>query len=171
MESLKIVALCVVAGVVYGILHDEVTVRVCLKYFTVYHPDVFHTQSPTVLALGWGIVATWWVGLGLGLGLALAARAGSAPKLSAVELSPKILKLLVIVGLYAVSAGILGYYFVDAGLERNGIMPPWPNARNFYTDLWAHSASYVAGIGGGIILCFRVWRSRRPEPSLAITNV
>jgi hypothetical protein len=52
MESLKIIATCLLAGVLYGVLHDQVTARVCLEYFTVFHPDVFHTQSRTLLALG-----------------------------------------------------------------------------------------------------------------------
>jgi hypothetical protein len=41
-----------------------------------FHPPVFATQSPTLLAFRWGVIATWWVGLFPGLFLALAARAG-----------------------------------------------------------------------------------------------
>ena len=40
-------------------------------------PPVFGTESPTLLGIGWGILATWWVGLLLGVPLAFAARAGS----------------------------------------------------------------------------------------------
>jgi hypothetical protein len=64
------------------ILHDQITARVCVEYFTVFHPPVFNTQSPTLLACGWGVIATWWVGLFLGLFLAVAARIGPRPKLS-----------------------------------------------------------------------------------------
>ena len=79
MEAIKIIALCILAGAVYGILHDQVTVRVCLEYFTVFHPNIFHTQSPTLLALGWGVLATWWVSIFLGIMLVIAARAGYEP--------------------------------------------------------------------------------------------
>ena len=72
MEPLKILLLCVDAAVVYGILHDSVTARVCVEYFTVGHPPVFDTDSPTLLAFGWGFIATWWVGFILGI-LAIAA--------------------------------------------------------------------------------------------------
>lgn len=63
----------------YGVLHDLVTAHVCVEYFTVGHPQLFEfeTDSPTLLALGWGVVATWWVGAGLGVPLALVARVGS----------------------------------------------------------------------------------------------
>ncbi|MBN1395803.1 MAG: hypothetical protein JW959_12345, partial [Pirellulales bacterium] len=72
MEPLKILLLCVDAAIVYGVLHDQVTARVCVEYFTVGHPPVFATDSPTLLAFGRGFIATWWVGLILGV-LAIAA--------------------------------------------------------------------------------------------------
>ena len=67
MESLKIVLLCILSAILYGILQDQVTARVCVEYFTIGHPPVFNTESPTLLALGWGVIATWWVGLLLGI--------------------------------------------------------------------------------------------------------
>lgn len=39
IESLKIVLLCIVAAIVYGILHDQVTARVCAEYFAIGHPS------------------------------------------------------------------------------------------------------------------------------------
>lgn len=80
MESLKIVVLCVLAAAAYGVIHELVTARICIEYFTILHPAIFPTTSPTLLALGWGILATWWVGAILGVLLALAARAGSRPR-------------------------------------------------------------------------------------------
>jgi hypothetical protein len=59
VESLKIIVLCIVAAMVYGILHDQVTARVCVEYFTIGHPPIFHTDDPTLLAFGWGVIATW----------------------------------------------------------------------------------------------------------------
>lgn len=79
MESLKIILLCILSAVLYGILHDQVTARVCVEYFTVAHPPIFHTTSPTLLAIGWGILATWWVGLILGVPAAVVSRSISLP--------------------------------------------------------------------------------------------
>lgn len=62
MEFLKIVALCISASVLYGIVHDQITARICVEYFTVFHPPVFATTSPTLLGFGWGVIATWWAG-------------------------------------------------------------------------------------------------------------
>lgn len=59
------VALSVLAAVVYGILHDQITARICVEYFTIGHARLIDSDSPTVLGLFWGVVATWWVGLPL----------------------------------------------------------------------------------------------------------
>jgi len=85
MEALKIAALCIVAAICYGIIHDQITARICVEYFTIFHPPIFHTQSPTLLGIGWGIVATWWVGAFFSVPLILAARAGARPTLQALE--------------------------------------------------------------------------------------
>ena len=50
-QGLAIVGLCIAAAVAYGLVHDQVTVRLSLEYFTVLHPHVVDTDSPTVLAL------------------------------------------------------------------------------------------------------------------------
>lgn len=164
MQFLRIIALSVAAAIVYGVVHDQITVRVCLEYFTVGHPQIFHTTSPTLLALGWGIVATWWMGLILGLGLAIAARAGSRPKLDATSLLRPIAILLACMGAVALLAGLLA-----AWLATQGKLALWaplafevpPAAhRGFLADLAAHSASYLVAGVGGLILIFRVWQRR-----------
>ncbi len=71
MPFLAIVAMGIGSAVVNGVVHDQVTVRVCLEYFTIGHPRVFSTESPTWLALGWGIIASGWVGFLLGVFVAL----------------------------------------------------------------------------------------------------
>lgn len=164
MESLKIVLISIAAAALYGIIHDQFTVRICVEYFTVFHPPVFATQSPTLLALGWGIIATWWVGAFLGILLAVAARAGSRPKLSAVTLISPIGKLLLVMGGSALVSGLAGYI-----LARNGaISPPeWvsfslrPSVHaRFMADWWAHNASYAIGFLGGIVLCVGQYKRR-----------
>src|SRR5208283_2655480 len=105
MESLKILLLCVGMAVVYGIVQDQITARVCVEYFTIGHPPIFHTDDPTVLAFGWGVIATWWVGILLGLPLALIARRGSRPPLAARDLWKPVAILMGCVGMTALVAG------------------------------------------------------------------
>ncbi len=165
MESLKIVALCIAAAIVYGILHDQVTARVCVEYFTIGHPPVFNTTSPTLLALGWGVIATWWVGLMLAIPAVIAARVGSWPKLPASRLLRPIFYLLVVMAVASLAAGISGYFAAKAGAVW--LLPPFaarvpPDKQvAFIADLWAHLAAYGFGFFGGIFVCMWVLLRRR----------
>jgi hypothetical protein len=165
IEHAKIILLCIVAAVVYGILHDQVTARICLEYFTGFHPPVFPTQSPTLLAFGWGVIATWWVGLFLGLLLTVAARAGSRPKFTAAMLVRPVGRLLIVMACSAFIAGVSGFFLATHGLARE---PEWmapaltsSTYPRFMADWFAHNASYASGILGGIILCVLQYRKRR----------
>jgi hypothetical protein len=150
--------------VLFGIAHDQVTARVCVEYFTIGHPPIFGTEDPTLLGLGWGIVATWWVGLLLGVPLAIAARAGSRPKRTTGSLLKPLACLLGIAALCAIAAGLIGWLLArTGGVYLVGPLadevPPEKHAA-FLADLWAHSASYLVGGVGGVVLMVRVWRSR-----------
>jgi hypothetical protein len=160
MPSLKIILLCIVSAVVYGILHDQVTARVCVEYFTVGHAPIFNTTSPTLLAFGWGTVATWWVGLILGILAALASRVKSWPKVDAANLVRPIACLLIVMAVASLLAGITGYQLAKAsGLvlpEPFGPRIPKDHHYFFFADSLAHLAAYGVGFFGGLILCVRV---------------
>jgi hypothetical protein len=164
VHALRIIGLCVLAAVVYGIAHDQVTVRVCIEYFTIGHPPVFDTESPTLLALGWGILATWWVGLLLGALLAFAAIRGRRPRRTARSLVRPITMLLGCMAAVAVVAGVIGFVVANAGwvvlLEPLASAVPRDRHVVFLANLWAHSASYLVAFLGGVVLINRVWRSR-----------
>jgi hypothetical protein len=165
MESLKIVFASIAAAILYGIVHDQFTARICVEYFTVFHPPVFATRSPTLLGIGWGIIATWWVGALLGLVLALVARAGSLPKLAAAALIRPIGKLLLVMAAGAVISGVTGYLLAKRGLITPpelviNSLPPSAGPR-FLADWWAHGASYAIGFFGGILLCATQFQRRK----------
>ena len=165
MEAAKIVLAGLVGAIVYGILHDQVTARVCVEYFTVAHPDLFATTDPTRLAFGWGIVATWWAGLAVGVAVALAARVGSLPKLAVRELWRPIMVLLLGMGVAAAVCGFLGYLWAESG--KVAFPAVWLSEvashrhTRFIAVATAHDASYTAGFGGGWTLCIWVWMHRR----------
>jgi len=168
MEALKIAVVCVIAAVLYGIVHDQFTARICVEYFTIFHPPLFHTQSPTLLGIGWGIVATWWVGAFFAVPIILAARTGRRPPLPASEVLPSIAFLLVFMAGIAALSGITGYV-----LARNGVLDTdWlpfsfsPTTRyRFMADWSAHTASYAAAFVGGVVLCIVTYR-RRQRPTV-----
>ena len=67
----------------------------------------------------------------------------------------------------ALAAAVTGWL-----LARNGavipvgslaeVVPPEKHVA-FLADLWAHNASYLVGIVGGIVLVSRIWKSRDGE--------
>jgi hypothetical protein len=164
MQYLSIIFLSVAMCVVYGIVHDQATARICVEYFTVAHPPVFRTENPTLLAFGWGTIATWWVGVMLGIPLAFSARVGSRPKRSAVSLIRPMLVLFACVGVLAFASGLAGYFAASRGLVT--VLPPYefsiPPEKHvaFLVDLHAHNASYLGGFIGGLFLIAWVWWTR-----------
>jgi hypothetical protein len=165
MQPALIVLLCVFAAIVYGILHDQVTARICIEYFTVAHPPVFPTDDPTLLGLGWGVIATWWVGLILGLGLAVAARAGRRKPRPVRSLVKPIAQLLFVMAGCATVAGVVGYI---AGREKWIVLYgeyAWEIAASkhaaFFACAFAHNASYFFGFLGGVVVMLRVWLGRQ----------
>jgi hypothetical protein len=174
VQALRIVLMCVGAAVCYGVAHDQVTARVCVEFFTVGHPPVFGTDDPTLLGIGWGIVATWWVGLLLGVALAVVARAGGRPKRAAGTLVRPVAWLLAGMAASALAAGAVGWRLASRGVVflTGPIARELPADRHvpFIADLWAHSASYIVGFIGGIVALVLVWRSRGRHTTTAGTD-
>ncbi len=161
----KIFLVCILSAMAYGIVHDQVTARVCVEYFTIGHPKIIASDSPTWLGVAWGITATWWVGFILAWPLAIAARWGKRPPLGARDLRRPVVYLLVAMALLATFAG-----FVGRGMAENGhvvltepLASQVPADRHvaFIATAFAHSTSYLAGFFGGIGVIFNVWWKRR----------
>lgn len=170
MQSFLIVLLCIGAAVLYGIVHDQITARICVEYFTVGHPPIYIAgarpiHDPTTLGIVWGVIATWWVGVIIGIPLAIAARGGELPKRSAGSLVRPLAKLLAIMGALAALAGVIGWLLARSGALTLDAwfasqIPPEHHV-GFIVDIWAHLASYLSGFVGGILLIRPVRRSRK----------
>jgi len=164
MQYVLIILLSILACVTYGVLHDQVTARICVEYFTIGHPPLVDTNSPTLIGLAWGVIATWWVGVILGVPLSIASRVGSMPKRNAASLVKPIVVLMLFCAVCAVIAGTIGHALATA--EKVWLLEPLasrvPQDRHvaFLTDLWAHNASYISGFLGGIILIVVVLAKR-----------
>ncbi len=167
MASLRIILLAIVSAISYGLIHDQITARLCVEYFSVFHPKVIDSTSPTLLALVWGVIATWWVGLLIGIPLSICARAGRRPKLTARDLVPAIAVMFAICGILAFAAGAFAYWLIATGRAAPLQVFPWMEGRIppdhqiwFLVDLASHNAAYFAGAAGGIGLCIHAWLRR-----------
>jgi hypothetical protein len=166
--ALKIVLLCVGGAIAYGLVHDQITARVCQEYFTLGHnTPAFVPRNPTALGLFWGVAATWWVGLAIGVPLAAAMRLGKLPPLEAKWLAPRLVRLLLAM-LGIALAGLALTLFADladrvpAGWKAMvpGGVPAEKSGR-FVADGVAHNLSYAAGFLGGVQLWIAALLTRR----------
>ncbi len=164
MEFLKIVGLAVAASVLYGVLQDQVMVRVCLEYVTVGHTPVFATDNPALLALGQGVRATWWWGLMFGVPLALCARWGARPKLTAGRLVLPVGFQLAAVAVSSLAAGAAGYVAASSGaivlIEDLAARVPREQHVLYLASRWADVAAGVSGAITGILVCWQAWVRR-----------
>ena len=164
VKKAQIILLSILAACAYGVIHDQITVRLCLEYFTVAHPPIFHTTSPTLLALCWGVASTVGIGALLGVVLALISQSGDSEAWAVSRLRRSILVLLVVMAASSFSAGIVGYYLSQRGFVSMpaGFAAAIPTDRHdrFMAVWFAHGASYLVGLAGAGLLCFRIWQAR-----------
>jgi hypothetical protein len=164
VKKLEIILLSVLAACTYGVIHDQITARLCIEYFTVAHPPLFHTGSTTLLALCWGVAATAGIGAALGVVLALVSQSDGPTPYPISQLGWSLLVLLAIMAASAILAGVTGYQlshggFISIPSGLSGILRAQQHDR-FMAVWFAHGASYLVGLAGGALLCFNVWRAR-----------
>lgn len=168
LRTAKIILLSTLAAMVYGVVHDQVTARLCVEYFTIGHPPLFHTTSPTLLGICWGIAATVGIGALLGVVLALVSQSDSLPPVPIRRVFESILGLLVVMAIFASLAGVVGFE-----LSRRSIicLPAafadlvQPSQHNRFMAVWfIHGASYLVGLAGASFIIVRIWWARgRPR--------
>jgi len=61
-KALRVVVETTLCSCALGIAMDLVTANVAVDYFAIHHPHVVDSRSPWVLALVWGVLASWWFG-------------------------------------------------------------------------------------------------------------
>ncbi|HKF53003.1 MAG TPA: hypothetical protein VKB26_11875, partial [Candidatus Acidoferrales bacterium] len=128
-----------------------------------------NTGSLTLIALGWGVVATWWGGLAAGILFALAARAGSPEKFTWRRFVRPAVVLLLVMGVCATVAGFIGHYLSSTGqipsVQAWGLMLPVEKQPAFMADLFAHSISYLVGGMGSVTIALVVaWQRFSMHP-------
>jgi hypothetical protein len=78
-SDLKLILGCVALACALGWAVDLVTAHVAPSYFSEHHPKVIDSDEPLLLALAWGFMATWWLGLITGILLAWLSRRRTEP--------------------------------------------------------------------------------------------
>ena len=143
-----------------GVAMDMVTAHVAVEYFTVHHPKVVESTSPVVMALVWGVGASWWFGALAGGVLAYVNSRRPSPLMPAA-IRPMMGKACV--ALWVILMLILaGTYGLISAL-------PIPRRATFDFDrrimsvALTHLTEYALGFIALVVVAVRVRRC--PEPS------
>jgi hypothetical protein len=152
----QIAGLCTAAAVGYGVLHDQVTVRLSPAYFLVGHRPLCG-GTPATVALCWGVAGTWWVGAVLGVILALVARPAAGRQVRVKDVMVGVTAVLAAAALASGAAGLITWTLAPALPGALGAEIPRPEQRAFAAAWAAHAGSYGAALVGGFVLVRRIW--------------
>jgi hypothetical protein len=160
----RFAALGVIAAVGFGMLQDQVSVRLCPEYFTLFHKPIRALTDPTLLGITWGFLGSWWAGVFLGYGAGLIATMGKLPALAPRELiRPLLFLLLAIAAIVAVAGLSVWRHAAMFGVSLEPGLRTMLSPRHHQELLIVacyHFVGYAAAFGGGFVLWAWIWRER-----------
>ncbi|HET9129653.1 MAG TPA: hypothetical protein VFO86_01830 [Terriglobia bacterium] len=141
-----------------GIAVDVVTANVAVEYFTVHHPHVMDSHSPWLMAVVWGIGASWWFGLIAGVLLRWMNMRRPHP------LSDKRILRMIVPSLVAIWLGmmaiVVGVYGIAGWIPENQRKLTFESDRRLMAVALSHSTEYVLGGIVTIVLMIQITRAK-----------
>jgi hypothetical protein len=157
-EALAFVLHVVLLSCALGIAVDLVTANVAVEYFTVYHPHVVDSQSPWVMAIVWGVGASWWFGLIVAalLWWMNSRRVDPLPRRRVVRMVVRAMVLL-----WLVMMGIVvGVYAIGGLVPAEDRGPSFESDRRLMAVAMSHATEYFLGGILTVVLMVRIARLR-----------
>ncbi len=167
----RILRLFILAQIAYGIAQDQINARLSPEYFLVVHsPKLEGVTDPTLLALLWGFLGSWWGGLLIGLGVVLSGTLGPAPPITERRLHRPLACVLLFQAFVTALCGFAAWQIHGIlGLSMpDGLASLVPEARRgaLVAVAASHIGTYLSAVAGAVVLC--VWVAlNRPAPQVA----
>ena len=139
-----------------GLAVDVVTANVAVEYFTVHHPHVVDIHSPWIMAVVWGIGASWWFGLIAGV-LLWWMNARRPRPLSERRVLRMIVPALVAIW-FVMMAIVAGVYGIAGWIPENQRRVTFESDRRLMAVAFSHYTEYALGGIVTIVLMVRIAR-------------
>lgn len=141
-RSFEILIASIVVVTLFGIVHNQITIRLSPYFFTDILPQhpLANGDNLTLLALAWGITSTWWVGLIGGLVLTFFARIGNEPRITLSDLVHPALIAIITAILIEI---MLGVFLAENPYIYWDLLPTKLEGLPLVSGL--HNMSYLAG--------------------------
>lgn len=147
-----------------GIALDLVTANTAVEYFSVHHPRIVATENPWILALVWGVAASWWFGLIAGTIVASINHRRREP------LPPRRILIWTAIAcmiLWLVMIAILVAIMVlSSRIPVAQRRPTFESDRRLVAVAMAHQFEYLLGGVALVIIAIATWRARSAPPAL-----
>jgi hypothetical protein len=152
-EALVFIFQVVSLSCLLGLAVDVVTANVAVEYFTVHHPHVVDSHSPWVMALVWGIGASWWFGL-IASVLLWWMNVRRPQPLTGKRILRMIVPCLVVIWLLMMGI-VAGVYSIAGQIPEKQRRVTFESDRRLMAVALSHSTEYALGGIVTIVLWFR----------------
>jgi hypothetical protein len=146
-----------------GICLDLVTANVAVEYFSVHHPKIIASENPWILALFWGVAASWWFGAIAGTVVALVNQRRPQP------LPPsRIMKWTgyACIALWiAMIAILIAVMLISSRIPLEMRRETYQSDRRLVAVAMAHQFEYILGAIAMLIIAVMTWRAKSAENS------
>jgi hypothetical protein len=165
VDAFRIVLGMTVIACLLGVIVDLVTAHVAVQYL-VHHPKIVESHSPVVLALAWGVGASWWFGSIAGGLLALVnARAGNPLQSREILTRGAWAAAWIWVAMIAV---LVCVYAVGGLIPASQRRPTFESDRRLVAVAMAHQGEYLFGAIATVVIAMQIVRqSRKPRDRAA----
>lgn len=155
-SALQLIGECILYACLLGIAMDMATAHLAPGYFIMKQPKLTESTEPFVLALVWGIGASWWFGAIAGLLLAIQNWLRREPlPLSVIRV--RILKAVVTIWLILMAL-LGGFYLLIGLLPQDARRPTFDLDRRMMSVALTHMTEYVIGAIAMVVVMVKLMR-------------
>jgi hypothetical protein len=154
----------------FGMILDQISVRLCPEYFTALHSPIVGLTEPTLLGMAWGFLGSWWGGALWGyLAGVIATSETQFPPFTVRNLIRPMLVTISFVAIVTTITGLTVWRHAEmfeihfVGWLTTAV--PVERQKNAFIVACYHFSAYISAIVGGMTMCVWLGWKRRQQPN------